>query len=281
MRRMQGSAFKRAWLACSLTGLSGLLTGCLQQPTGDFGRTEPSIIHDKILPTAGRMVAQSYRNELGSSFNLTDDEKVLRDKAWPLIRPANADHWYEKVLVEAWRTRILPRNDMALDRATYYRWLRSEQFASSHGRYVRLASDIAADEQQVQPFFDQAERVLRADRERLNDAHRLRNLSPKELREVYGRIDENRRLMAWVWRALHYRYQSYDHALQRLRIETPSDQVLDVSRALQKFGWTIKNPKSLQRMKDIGPINGRTPIPSRLKAQSYEKPKPQVDEILK
>ena len=65
------------WLAA---GLVLGLAAC-GRPTGDFERAEPSLLHDRVLPFGGDVVAAYGRREQVSSFRRTDREETLRDRA--------------------------------------------------------------------------------------------------------------------------------------------------------------------------------------------------------
>jgi hypothetical protein len=56
-----------------------------------------------------------------------------------------------------------------------------------------------------------------------------------EVGNAFGRIRENRLIMAWVHRALHWRLASYRYALERLVISVPSVLAVDAERALTRF----------------------------------------------
>ena len=83
--------------------------------------------------------------ELYSDFNGTDEEKIMRDKAWILIRPPPCADWISTdlknffpstryvalhVLTETQRTRLTPVIDTAFDPKYYYRALRAGRYAS-------------------------------------------------------------------------------------------------------------------------------------------------------
>ena len=95
----------RAGAALALVALA--VTAC-GRPTGDFGRAEPSFLHDTLLPAAGKLTAEYVRKEPVSGFPLTDDEIELRNRAWAFVRAPHVRDWWLDSLVEGERTRILP-----------------------------------------------------------------------------------------------------------------------------------------------------------------------------
>ncbi|MEI2384633.1 hypothetical protein [Breoghania sp. JC706] len=199
-----------------------LLAGCAR-PTGDFGRARTDLVHDEILPEAGRVLA-AKRGEPSSTFNLTDKEEELRDRAWALIRPASARDWVDATAAEAQRTRIIKPIDDKLDPRIYYMYLRSDKFTSSETRYERVISDMSGDSELVRPFCRLAVEVEDADTERLNAMNRRPDLKPEEYAGSVARVNENREIVAWVKRALKFRLVAYRHAIDRLEIETPSQK---------------------------------------------------------
>lgn len=82
------------------------LTACTR-PTGDFDRARPSVIHDRVMPAAGDEAAR-LRGDPVSKFNYTNDEKLMRNRGWTLIRPPWTKDWIGGTMVELSRTRVLP-----------------------------------------------------------------------------------------------------------------------------------------------------------------------------
>ena len=181
-----------------------------------------------------------------SDFNMTDDEKTMRNKAWILIRPPRAKDWVSRelrtarfvglhILTEAQWHRVVPVVDTAFDPKQYYKALRASRYASHHGRYDRVITDINQDREAFAAFLPTAERVVTMDEERLAALGRLADMDPRQLEDAYARVDENRRFIGWVWRALQYRMRAYAYAIKRLEVETPSDKVSDANRALKRL----------------------------------------------
>ncbi|WP_417667389.1 hypothetical protein [Roseibium sp.] len=219
--------------------LMAVMAGCTR-PTGDFDRARPSVVHDKAMPAAGELAAR-YRGDPVSKFNLTNDEKLLRDRGWALIRPPWAKDWIGGTVVELSRTRILPEVEGRVPVDLYYIFLSSDKFSSSDARYDRVATDAEGDSKLVWPFCEVAERVQAADKER------LRALSSKPLttEEMYegakARVWENRVMVTWVGQALRYRIKAYKKALESLEIETPSgDRLWKANDAIKTLETEVR-----------------------------------------
>jgi len=231
-------------LVVSAVTLTLALAGCAR-PTGDFGRAKPSVLHDSVMPLAGEQTARN-RGEPVSKFNLTNDEELLRDRGWGLIRPPAAKDWIGGTKVELTRTRMLPEADGRVPPDLYYIYLRSDKFRSSDARYDRLSADARADSKLVLPFCEVARRVQAADTER------LRALNNRELvtEEIYNgakaRVWENSKYVDWVAQALNYRVAAYKIAARSLEIETPS------SNRLWQANTSIRDLEQMVKLAENG-----------------------------
>lgn len=183
------------------------------------------------MPTLGLFAAAS-REEPVSLFDKTDDEREMRDRAWSIVRPPHTRDWIVGTIVEAQRTRLIPEVDEKLDPKRYFHFLATDRFRSSTARWSRMIDDIRADRKLVQPFFAVVARVRAADEERMLSVKRLTDIDEGEAAGAYARVEENQRVVAWVCRAIDYRIRSYDFAIERLAIETPSPL-----RAEARFAW--------------------------------------------
>lgn len=228
-----------------------LVAGC-ERPTGDFGRAEPSLLHDGIMPAIGDKVAEWDRREVVSDFNRTDRENALRDRAWALVRAPHVRDWFGETLVELERTRIVPEIDWAFEPKGYYNHLRRDPFVSSETRWSRAIADMRADAGLIGPFWGEARRVREDDAMRLRALDQRHGGAPKELQNAYARIDENARVVDWVWRAMRLRVAAYRDAIDRMMVETPSAR-----RAEAEIAWT-----ELRRAVDRAEA-GMPPLPRR------------------
>jgi hypothetical protein len=215
-RRLQ-QGFALALIALA----AAMLTACVR-PTGDFDRAKPSVIHDDLMPAVGDGAAR-LRGDPVSKFNYTDDEKLMRDRGWTLIRPPWTKDWIGGTKVELARTRVLPETDGRVPPDLYFHYLRSDKFRSSNARFDKISSDASGDADLVMPFCVVALRVKKADDERLR-ALKSRQLATEETYEgAKARVWENRVMIKWVGQALRYRIIAYKRALDGLEIETPSE----------------------------------------------------------
>lgn len=215
-----------------------ILSGCAPA-TGDFGRQQPNAWNDDVLTTVGKYTARK-RGEPVSRFPLTDDEKELRNRAWGIIMPASPQSVKEAKLIELRRTRILPASEAKTKISTYGTMLLKEPYASSIGRYRHLLNDINSDREKIPTFFDLAEKVRDTDRIRENGLRFIANKPDDEEANAQMRITENQIIVWWAHDSLVQRAASYRYALERLLVETPESEAVQVERMLMALENDIR-----------------------------------------
>lgn len=211
-------AAPRRAVGCLLALLT--LAGCAA-PTGDFGRPEPNIVNDRILPFAGRNAAR-MRGEPVSDHMLTDDEKELRRRTYRLVMPIHRDAFFAKAETELVRTRVWPDAAYRVDPTLYYRRLVKDRYESSAGRWNAVETSMLQDLPLIQPYLFVAQDVCLADAARLSALDVTPGLTTSEYEDATARVYENRRVMVWATTALQWRVESYAYAIERTQIEIPS-----------------------------------------------------------
>jgi hypothetical protein len=228
-------AAKRPARHLSLAVLAASVAACTA--TGDFGRPAPSVWTNVLLPAIGD-VAVRERGGAVSSFPLTDLEEELRNRSWRFLMPAYDRGWFDRLVADFTRTRVLPANAFPSDRTAYYRALVGDPFASPASRFRRIGEDAEADRLLIDPFGEVAARVIAADRARLRGLAYMRDLSADEVGEASARVIENRCLIAWVRSELQFRTESYRYALEHAFLAMPQDQAIEAEgdvRALDLY----------------------------------------------
>lgn len=203
-----------------------LLSGCAN---GDFGEVRPFLVRDDIHDWVGpAAIAGTHASP--SSFELTDDERQLRDLAYPLIEPPyDRQKWYS---IAGEYGLIARDRNTPFDHTVYASRLFGERYRSPAARYSQLIDDIRNDTTRLPQFFETATRVLDIDRKRKLSLAYVSDLSQAERDGALRRINVNAAIVSWVLMRLNQRAISYKFALERLVIMTPSQQAVDTERAL-------------------------------------------------
>ena len=229
-----------------LTGLA--LGGC---SGGDFGRSRDSVRNDDMHRWLGAEATGSVGLR-SSQFQLTDNERQLRDFAFPLIEPPHSRPAWKSVfgnykpLPSPWRQEVI------FDRTAYGRLLIDEPHRSHSSRYAVLMEDVRNDITRFEPFFASAARVIELDRKRNASMKLVSELSPRERDDAVARMQENVLIVQWVQQCLERRISSYRWALERLVIQAPDGIAADADRLIGELAAQTANPPVMTQ-----PVNGR------------------------
>lgn len=207
----------RRWRSqlAALTVLTAL-AGCAN---GDFGEVQDYLVTDRIHDWVGRDTVP-----VPSTFDYTDDERLLRDLAYPLIEPPyDRQRWYSIAGEYG-----LIRPSLRGDKVAYINHL---LYRSPSARYAQLIDDVRNDSTRITPFFEVAGRVADMDAKRQKS---LGYVTPVqgEPKNAIRRIKENAHVIEIVRASLAQRASAYRFALERLVVTTPSPEAVEVERAL-------------------------------------------------
>lgn len=232
-----------------------LLAGCATRT--DFAEVHPSLVRDDMHDWIGR-TAVSGRPGPASSFELTDDERALRDLAYPLLQPPHErGQWYSV----AGEYGLIGQDQRAnFDRAAYATRLLSATARSPSARYAQLTEDIRNDTTRLPQFFETAGRVIDVDSKRRKSLAYVSTGKPTERENALRRIQENARIVAMVRMSVAQRASSFRYALDRLVVATPSSQAVEAERALKQLQGGIARyrthlPPSWQREQSLAAAN--------------------------
>src|SRR5436189_2663877 len=190
------------WISVTLGGCSG----------GDFGRARYDVLNDDMH----RWIGAEATSSIGlrpSQFQLTDNERLLRDLAYPLIEPPHSRPAWKSVfgnykpLPSPWRQVVV------FDRTMYGRNLIDEPHRSHASRYGVLIDDVRSDITRFEPFYTNAARVLELDRKRNASMKMVSELSARERDDAMARMAENSCIVQWVQQSQERRISSYRWAL--------------------------------------------------------------------
>ena len=200
-----------------------LLAGCANS---DFGEVNQTLVTDGIHDWLGRGSGGAHPVP-PSKFEYTDDERALRDLAYPLIEPPyDRQQWYSVAGEYG-----LYHSNM-VDYRKYFDRVMDECHRSPSAVYARLIDDVRNDITRLSQFFETAGRVVDTDQKRQKSLAYVSLLSKSERVNALRRIRENDHVVAIVRQSLNDRVASYHFALERLVITTPSVQAVEAERSL-------------------------------------------------
>lgn len=229
---------RRLWPAFALCLAGAALGGC---SGGDFGRTRQDFLNDDMHRWIGGEVTASVGLS-ASQFQLTDNERQLRDLAYPLIEPPHSRPAWRSVfgdyaaLPSPWRQQVV------FDRTAYGRTLIDEPHRSHSSRYAQLIEDVRNDITRFEPFYATAVRVIDLDRKRDAALAHISELSPRERADAVARMQENSLIVQWVQQCLERRVSSYRWALERLVLQAPDNMAADADRLIGELAAQTANP---------------------------------------
>ena len=197
---------------------------------GDFGRPKPSLLEGLIPQQSWKGPVAGY-----STYPLTNLEEELRDRSYALIRPNEPRGKWNIYIAGFQIAGLLPPPFTYDDHTEYARMLLWTPARSEASSYNRLIDDAGVDGKLIGPFVALACAVADLDLKRERSLAYVGELSEGEITNAYGRIRENRMVIAWVHRALYWRLASYRYALERLVIAVPSGRAVEAEFALKRF----------------------------------------------
>src|SRR3984957_12227958 len=140
----------------ALVLMSAALAGC---SGGDFGRTRSDFLNDDMHRWIGGEATGSVGLQ-ASQFQLTDNERLLRDLAYPLIEPPHSRPAWKSVLGDYTALASPWRQQVVFDRSAYGRTLIDEPHRSYASRYSQLIEDVRDDITRFEPFYADAVKVI-------------------------------------------------------------------------------------------------------------------------
>ena len=195
-----------------------MLPGC--SSVGDFGRLPPDFVWDGTHDWVGSSAAARAGAPAAFEY-LTDNERALRDLAFPLIEPPYDRQRWDSVLSEYGIKHKILREFWTDDVTAYYQRLQDTRYRSTAARYNKLIDDIRNDVVRIRPFFDLAHRVVDLDQRREQSMRQIADLSPQDRFNALARIGENSLTIAWVQHSLTQRCAAYRFALEHLVVAEP------------------------------------------------------------
>ncbi len=236
---MPETKFPIRYRAPALLLLASLMLGACSG--GDFGRTREDFRSDDMHRWIG-LEATSSVGLRPSQFQLTDDERQLRDLAYPLIEPPHSRPAWRSVFGDYQPMPSPWRQAPPFDRTAYGRMLIDEPHRSHSSRYAQLIEDVRGDITRFELFFPSAIKVLDLDRRRDASLSRVSELSPRERADAVARMQENSLIVQWVQQCLERRVSSYRWAVERLVLQAPDPMAADADRLISELAAQTANP---------------------------------------
>ena len=236
-----------------LLALAAALGGC---SGGDLDRTRANFLNDDMH----RWIGSEATGSVGlraSQFQLTDDERQLRDLAYPLIEPPHSRPAWRSVFGDYGALASPWRQDVAFDRTAYGRMLIDEPHRSHSSRYAQLIEDVRDDITRFEPFFATAVHVIDLDRKRNAALAHISELSPREHADAVARMQENSLVVQWVQQCLERRISSYRWALERLVLQAPDGMAAEADRLIGELAAQTANPPVAARPVIERPVTTR------------------------
>jgi hypothetical protein len=230
---------------------SAVLGGCAG---GDFGRTRENARNDDMHRWLG-IEATGSVGLRASQYQLTDNERLLRDLAYPLIEPPHSRPAWKTVFGDYQPLPAPWRQAPAFDRTAYGRMLIDEPHRSHSSRYAQLMEDVRDDLTRFEPFFADAIKVFDLDKKRNASLSLVSDLSPRERDDAVARMQENTLIVQWVQQCLEQRISSYRWALERLVIQAPDNIAADADRLIGELAAQTANPPVVS-----APVVGRAVV---------------------
>jgi len=242
-----------------------LLGGCVLN--GDFDRVRPSLVTDDMHAWVGREAVAGIGLP-ASEYRLTDDERALRDLAYPLIAPPYDRNQWDSVWREYGIGHPPAGETPPFDRAAYWLRLNDTYRRSQESGYAEVITDARNDVVRIDPFFAVAGRVIDMDQRRAKSLAYVSGLTAAEHGNALARNNENAAIVAWVCRSLRERAATYHYALERLVIMAPSATAVEVERTLTLLQMRIG--QYCQR------AEGATVAPGRFRASAGSSPQGRI-----
>ncbi len=215
-RRLLPALCIRSFRKCiTVLALAMLLPSCAME--GDLGRPKTYTLLG--YPLDVNYWASSATHVSGPArFSLTPDEIALREASYRLRTQVH---------------NLTPVKVAYAPESAYAGHLTYEQHSNGPSRAVLLDHELRADHETLSRFADAARRVLAADRERMFALGDNRSfLTLRDQRSARNRMRKNFATIEGTFIDLERRIASYDHAIDRTRIETPGTSLADVEGSL-------------------------------------------------
>lgn len=214
---------------------------------GDFGRTRETLYHQDMHQWVGVEATDALGGQ-PSNFQLTDNERALRDIAYYFIEPPHSRPMWNAVFGDYKPLPAPWRQNASFDPTAYGRRMIDEPHRSQASSYQGMIEDIRNDFVMLDQFIPLAVKLNDLDIKRNKALGYITDLSPREYADAQARMRENVLVVQWVQQCVEQRVASYRWALERLVIQAPDPMAAQVDRMIAELArraaaaWTSAAP---------------------------------------
>ena len=230
--RPRASVAAASWLLAAIIAVFPAAPGYAQQ-LGDFGRLEPGVVNDDLLPLLDPNRKGTNGRPLGG-MNVTDEEIEMRDRIWRFLAAPQVKDWAWPYTAELRPAKAGGATSKQIGK--YYRWLSEQRYSSSHARYNLISEHAGWDVGTLPGVFASICKVIDIDRQRGVAAADIDGLDPRLPAKVDQRDKDNGRFILRFIAALNFRFSSYQYALDNFIAETPAREAVEVDAVLDHLG---------------------------------------------
>jgi hypothetical protein len=213
----------------------------------DFGRTRQMFYHQDMHQWVG-VEATDAMGGVPSNFQLTDNERQLRDMAYYFIEPPHSRPFWKSVFGDYGPIPAPWRQNVSFDPTAYGRRMIDEPHRSQAASYQGMIEDVRNDFVMLDQFIPLALKVNDLDIRRNKALGYIGDLSPREIADAQARMRENVLVVQWAQQCVGQRVESYRWALERLIIQAPDPMAAEVDRLIAELArraaaaWTSAAP---------------------------------------
>jgi hypothetical protein len=239
--RPRASVAAASWLVAAFLALLPAGPATAQQ-LGDFGRLQPGVVNDDLLP----LLDPNRKGTNGKplhGMNVTDEEIEMRDRIWRFLAAPQVKDWAWPYTAEI--RPVGAGGGTPKQIGKYYRWLSSQRYDSSHARFNLIGQHAGQDVGVLPDVFRSICTVFEIDRQRGVAVAQIDALDPQLSGKVEKRDRDNRQFIYRFVLGLTFRYNSYQYALDQFLVETPAREAVDVDRVLTELGTWVDRANQL------------------------------------
>jgi hypothetical protein len=212
------------------TALAIVLAACSHR--GDFGRTEPSFFEDTVLPVTRSLLGHAHGG-VTSNYPLSEDETTLRALSRGLTDPERRATYKKTLLRQAHAAGVANNNYEKKRRLRHDVGLEQVHYNSPFKQHHALLSAVKNDIRLTERFIDMSRKVYKTDNIRYRRLVSSNDLSGDEIRNVTGRLAENKEIVAATLLVLENRLSEYRLDLKQMKLRAPGALERDIAYAIE------------------------------------------------